>query len=42
MVVEGWLERAAATDPARTALETPQGNRSYAELLVDARAAAVD
>jgi O-succinylbenzoic acid--CoA ligase len=38
MVVEGWLERAVATHPARTAIETPQGNRSYTELLADARA----
>ncbi len=42
MVVEGWLERAAATHPARTAIETPQGNRSYTELLADARAGAAD
>jgi o-succinylbenzoate---CoA ligase len=40
MVVEGWLERAAATHPARAAIETPQGSRSYAELLDDARAGA--
>jgi O-succinylbenzoic acid--CoA ligase len=40
MVVEGWLERAAATHPARTAIETPQGKRSYTELLADARAGA--
>jgi o-succinylbenzoate---CoA ligase len=38
MVVEGWLERAVATHPARTAIETPQGSRSYTELLADARA----
>ncbi len=42
MVVEGWLERAAATHPARTAIETPQGERSYAELLADARAGAAE
>jgi o-succinylbenzoate---CoA ligase len=42
MVVEGWLERAAATDPARTAIETPQGSRSYAQLLADARAGAAE
>jgi O-succinylbenzoic acid--CoA ligase len=42
MVVEGWLERAAATHPARTAIETPQGNRSYTELLADARAGAAE
>jgi o-succinylbenzoate---CoA ligase len=40
MVVEGWLERAAATHPARTAVETPQGSRTYAALLADARAGA--
>ena len=42
MVVEGWLERAAATHPARTAIETPQGNRSYRELLADACAGAAE
>ncbi|HEY7953386.1 MAG TPA: AMP-binding protein [Solirubrobacteraceae bacterium] len=42
MVVEGWLERAAATHPARTAIETPQGERSYAELLADARVGAAE
>src|SRR4029077_10764898 len=42
MVVEGWLERAAATHPARTAIETPQGKRSYIELLADARGAAAE
>jgi len=42
MVVEGWLERAVATHPARTAIETPQGSRSYTELLADARAGAVE
>jgi O-succinylbenzoic acid--CoA ligase len=42
MVVEGWLERAAATHPARTAIETPQGSCSYAELLADARAGAAE
>ncbi len=40
MVVEGWLERAAAAEPARAAIETPQGSRSYAQLLDDARAVA--
>jgi len=40
MVVEGWLQRAAATYPARSAIETPQGSRSYVELLSDARAGA--
>jgi O-succinylbenzoic acid--CoA ligase len=42
MVVEGWLERAAATHPARAAIETPQGARSYAQLLDDARAGAAE
>jgi O-succinylbenzoic acid--CoA ligase len=42
MVVEGWLERAAAIAPARTAIETPRGSRSYAELLAEARAGADD
>jgi o-succinylbenzoate---CoA ligase len=42
MVVQGWLERAASTDPARTAIETQQGSRSYAQLLADARAGAAE
>ncbi len=42
MVVEGWLERAAASGPQRTAIETPQGSRSYAQLLTDARAGAAE
>ena len=42
MVVEGWLERAAAAEPARAAIETPRGSRSYAQLLEDARAAATE
>jgi O-succinylbenzoic acid--CoA ligase len=37
MVVEGWLARAAAARPARTALHTPGGSWSYAELLAAAR-----
>jgi O-succinylbenzoic acid--CoA ligase len=32
MLVEGWLGRAAATHPRRTALQTPDGSWSYAEL----------
>jgi O-succinylbenzoic acid--CoA ligase len=40
MIVEGWLERAAAQRPERTALETPSGNWSYAQLLAAARLAA--
>jgi len=42
MVVESWLQRAASTAPLRTAIETPQGSRSYAELLADARAGAAE
>jgi o-succinylbenzoate---CoA ligase len=37
MVVEGWLARAAATRPEHTALHTPLGSWSYAELLAAAR-----
>jgi o-succinylbenzoate---CoA ligase len=37
MEVEGWLTRAASAHPARTALETPGGSCSYAELLAAAR-----
>jgi o-succinylbenzoate---CoA ligase len=37
MVVEGWLDRAAKARPAHTALETPLGSWSYAELLAAAR-----
>ncbi len=40
MVVEGWLERAARGRPSHTALETPQGSLSYAELLAFALAGA--
>jgi o-succinylbenzoate---CoA ligase len=32
MVVPAWLPRAAAAHPDRTALETPEGSLSYAEL----------
>jgi O-succinylbenzoic acid--CoA ligase len=42
MVVESWLQRAASTAPLRTAIETPQGSRSHAELLADARAGAAE
>jgi O-succinylbenzoic acid--CoA ligase len=42
MRVEGWLERAAAGAPDRTAVETPQGSRSYAQLLADARDGALE
>jgi o-succinylbenzoate---CoA ligase len=42
MVVEGWLARAASARPARTALHTPGGSWSYAELLAAARIGAGD
>jgi O-succinylbenzoic acid--CoA ligase len=38
MVVEAWLERAAAARGGTLAIESPQGNSSYAELLASARA----
>jgi O-succinylbenzoic acid--CoA ligase len=37
MVVEPWLERAAALRPDRTAVEAPDGRLTYAELLTAAR-----
>ncbi len=37
MLVEAWLARAAASAPAATALRTPTGSCSYAELLSRAR-----
>lgn len=40
MVVEGWLARAAAARPGHTAVHTPAGSYSYAELLQAARAGA--
>ena len=40
MVVEGWLARAAATRPERTALQTTLGSWSYAELLAAAQVGA--
>jgi o-succinylbenzoate---CoA ligase len=40
MIVEGWLHRAARTRPAETAVEGPDGSRSYAELHAAARACA--
>jgi O-succinylbenzoic acid--CoA ligase len=40
MVVEGWLHRAARTRPGETAVESPDGERSYAELYAAARAGA--
>jgi o-succinylbenzoate---CoA ligase len=42
MVVEGWLARAAAQRPEHTALEASGESCSYEELLVLARAGAVD
>jgi O-succinylbenzoic acid--CoA ligase len=40
MVVEAWLARAAAARPEHTALQTPQGACSYAQLLLSAGAGA--
>ena len=40
MVVEGWLARAAAARPERTAIDTPGRSCSYAELLALASAGA--
>jgi O-succinylbenzoic acid--CoA ligase len=40
MVVEAWLARAAAAAPGATAIETPAGSWSYAELHAAARAGA--
>src|SRR5438132_1614058 len=40
MVVEGWLARATAARPGHTAVDTPAGSCSYAELLEAARAGA--
>jgi len=40
MIVEGWLHRAARTRPATTAVEGPDGRRSYAELYDTALAGA--
>jgi O-succinylbenzoic acid--CoA ligase len=40
MVIEPWLERAAALRPSRTAVRTPDGSLTYAELLAAAKAAA--
>jgi O-succinylbenzoic acid--CoA ligase len=37
MLVEPWLVRAAAVQPARAAVETPDGSWSYAELLARAQ-----
>ncbi len=40
MRIAAWLERAAATTPGRVAIETPDGETTYAELLAAARAGA--
>ncbi len=40
MVVEAWLQRAAAAAPATVALRTPQGSCTYAELFARARVGA--
>ena len=40
MVVDGWLARAATSRPDRTAIETPSGSWSYAELNKAARSGA--
>jgi o-succinylbenzoate---CoA ligase len=40
LVSESWLERAAALHPERTAVEAPDGARTYRELLDAARAVA--
>jgi len=40
MVVEAWLVRAAATRPQRVAVQTSEGERTYAELLRSSGAAA--
>ena len=37
MVIEPWLERAAALRPGRPAIEAPDGRLTYAELLAAAR-----
>jgi o-succinylbenzoate---CoA ligase len=42
MIVEGWLQRAAAARPGGLALQTPHGSLSYAELLVGASAGAAE
>ena len=42
MVVEAWLARAAAARPGGVALQTPEGNATYAQLLAGAGAAADD
>jgi O-succinylbenzoic acid--CoA ligase len=41
MEIEAWLTRAAAQAPEQSAIETPEGTWSYAELLASAEAGAV-
>ena len=41
-MVEAWLARAAAARPRHTALQTPEGSWSYAELLAAARSGAAE
>jgi O-succinylbenzoic acid--CoA ligase len=42
MLVDAWLPRAGAVRPRHTALQTPNGSCSYAELLAGAQAIAAD
>jgi O-succinylbenzoic acid--CoA ligase len=42
VLIEAWLERAAALRPAMIAVEGPQGSCTYAELLARARAGAAE
>ena len=42
MIVEGWLQRAAAARPGGLALQTPHGSLCYSELLADASAGAAE
>jgi O-succinylbenzoic acid--CoA ligase len=42
MVVDGWLERAAASAPELAAVETPHGSLSYAQLFERARGGAAE
>jgi o-succinylbenzoate---CoA ligase len=42
MIVEGWLQRAAAARPGGLALQTPHGSLSYSELLAGASAGAAE
>jgi o-succinylbenzoate---CoA ligase len=42
MIVEGWLQRAAAARPGGLALQTPHGSLSYSELLAGASVGAAE